>query len=148
MLKEIPSHHGWFLRREASPMAPGYFHPHVHILLHVKPGYSSGRNCMSEAKWSTAWEKVLPGELRSTQGRPVLVESVDSPESVVRYITKSPFLKANGKPNSFESDDERLVHRIEAAIHLNTLITATARMRRYVASGTLSLSGPDEPEAE
>jgi hypothetical protein len=103
---------------------------------------------MSEAKWATAWERVLPEELRSTQRRPVLVESVNNPESVVRYITKSPFLKANGKPNSFESDDQRLIHHIDAAMQLNILITATARMRRYLDYGTLSMSGPPELEAE
>jgi hypothetical protein len=148
MMRNIPGLQGWWMRREASPAAPGYFHPHVHILLHVKPEYSSGRNCMSEAKWTAAWERVLPEELRSTQRTPVLVESVNNPASVVRYIAKSPFLKANGKPNSFESDDHRLIHRIDAAMQLNILITATARMRRYLDYGTLSLSGSSEPEAE
>jgi Replication protein len=148
MLSAIPSLQGWFLRWEASPAAPGYFHPHVHILMHVKAGYTSGRNTMSAAKWAKAWTQAIPEELWSTQRHPAFVESVRNLQSVVRYISKSPFQKANGRPNSFESDDERMMHRIEAAIHLNSLLTQTAKMQKYRSGGTLSLSGPSEPETE
>jgi hypothetical protein len=78
----------------------------------------------------------------------VLVKSVRSLKGVVRYITNSPFLKANGRTNSFESDDHCLIQRIDAAMHINIPIAETARMRRYVASGSRSLSGPAESDAE
>jgi hypothetical protein len=64
------------------------------------------------------------------------------------FRAKSPFLKANGRTNDFESDDERLLHRTSASMHLNMFITATTRMRRYLDCVTLSFSGPPEPEAE
>jgi Replication protein len=70
MLKGIAALRGWFIRKEVSrSINPGYYHPHLHVLLHVAPGYTSGRNTMSLAKWGEAWMRAIPEELQ-VQGRP------------------------------------------------------------------------------
>lgn len=35
------------------------YHPHLHVILAVKPGYFSGKNYLSQAKWTELWKRAL-----------------------------------------------------------------------------------------
>ncbi|HKF50657.1 MAG TPA: protein rep [Terracidiphilus sp.] len=134
MLKAVPSLRGWFIRKEVSRSpSPGYYHPHLHVLMHVAPGYTSGRNTMSREKWSAEWMRAIPEELQ-VQGRPDYepadVQSVTDVEGIVKYITKSPWHDAFGP---------RIEDGIDDAVEIDALLFAIARTRRYAASGTLKL---------
>ncbi len=134
MLKGIPSLRGWFIRKEVSrTSSAGYYHPHLHVLMHVSPGYTSGRNTMSRAKWREAWMRAIPEELE-VQGRPdhdpVDVQSVTDVEGIVKYVTKSPWHDASGA---------RIEESIDDAVEIDALLFAIARMRRCSYFGTLTL---------
>jgi len=134
MLKGIASLRGWFIRKEVSrTINPGYYHPHLHVLLHVAPGYTSGRNTMSLAKWRDAWMRAIPQELQ-VEDRPdydpVHVQSVPSVEGIVKYVTKGPSHDARGT---------EIEESINDAVEIDALLVAIARMRRYSCSGTLTL---------
>ena len=134
MLKGIPSLRGWFIRKEVSrTSSAGYYHPHLHILMHVAPGYTSGRNTMSRRKWREAWLRAIPEELQE-QGRPdydpAHLQSVTNVERTVKYITKSPWHDANGTDIEESIDD---------AVEIDALLFAIARVRRYSCFGTLTL---------
>ena len=134
MLKGIPSLRGWFIRKEVSRTSwGGYYHPHLHVLMHVSPGYTSGRNTMSRAKWREAWTRATPQELH-VQGRPdydpAVVQSVTDVERIVKYVTKSPWHNASG------TDIEE---SISDAVDIDALLFAIAGMRRYSCSGTFKL---------
>jgi Replication protein len=134
MLKEIPSLRGWFIRKEVSRApSPGYYHPHLHILLHVAPGYTSGRNTMSRAKWRDAWTRTIPEELQVQERHDhdlVDVQSVTNVEGIVKYLTKGPWHDASGTDVEQSIDD---------AVEIDALLFATAGMRRYSCFGTLTL---------
>lgn len=129
MFRQIPSLEGWFMRPEASASGPARYHPHIHALLHVKPGYHSGRNCMSSAKWRAAWSAALPEPLHSVQSVPVLIKRVDDVNRLVRYLCKSPWHRAH-----LGTIDEK----IESVIRINEQIRAMAGLRRYACFGSLA----------
>jgi hypothetical protein len=134
MLKGIPSLRGWFIRKEVSrSLRAGHYHPHLHVLMHITPGYSSGRNTMSLAKWRDAWIGAIPEELQ-VQGRPDYepadVQNVTNVEGIVKYVTKSPWHNASGT---------RIEESISDAVEIDALLFAVAGTRRYSCSGTLRL---------
>ncbi len=131
MLRSVPSLNGWFMRQEAKPSSPGRYHPHIHVLMDVKAGYSSGRNCMSVLKWRGLWEAALPDDLHSVQQKPVVIKSVYDVAGIVKYLCKSPWSKAHG-----ETFEEKLL----SVIRISDQISDMARLRRYASSGTLSVT--------
>jgi len=134
MLNGIASLRGWFIRKEVSrTINPGYYHPHLHVLLHVAPGYTSGRNTMSLAKWRDAWARAIPVELQVLDRPdydPVDVRRVTKVEGIVKYVTKGPWHDVSGT---------EIEETINDAVEIDALLFAVARMRRYSCSGTLTL---------
>lgn len=130
MLGQVPSLRGWFLRQEVSRYRDGMFHPHIHVLLDTKPGYHSGRNCMSVLKWEQAWASSLPTDLHNVRSAPVVVDRVKDTEEdmrrVLHYICKSPWEN---------SGDDDLEVSVDSALGITDQIEAMARMRRYACSG-------------
>ncbi len=134
MLRGIASLHGWFMRQEVSWHARDLFHAHLHILLDAKQGYHSGRNCMSEAKWRDRWLSLLPEDLHNVQSRTAVIQRLGTTQEdrqrTLHYICKSPWEGTEG--DSTEGLEE-------AAFAITDQIKATARLRRYASSGTLSI---------
>lgn len=134
MLRQIPSLRGWFLRQEVSRYRDGMFHPHIHVLLDTKPGYHSGRNCMSVRKWEQAWAASLPSDLHRVQSAPVVIARVkdtqDDFRRVLHYICKSPWEN---------SEFDGLEGTVDSAVGITDQVEAMARLRRYADFGSLSI---------
>jgi hypothetical protein len=134
MLRQVPSLSGWFMRQEVFHHQDRMYHPHLHVLLDTTRGYHSGRNCMSEEKWTRLWLSILPKELHNLQSPPAKIARMGNRDRdltrTLRYLCKSPWEGTDG---------DGLEGTVDTALRITDQIKATARLRRYASSGTLSI---------
>jgi Plasmid rolling circle replication initiator protein and truncated derivatives len=107
----------------------GSYHPHIHVLLAVRPSYFAGRNYMSQKEWRERWRQALKAEYdprvdiriakaKKVEGDPSTeTESEHAPISAVleatKYATKPNFVM----PQATEAEANQTTRVLAKALH-------------------------------
>jgi plasmid rolling circle replication initiator protein Rep len=97
--------HGWIRSLEVTRSVDGTAHPHFHCLLMVPAGYFSGKNYLSQQKWTDLWRDCMRLDYQPMVNVQAVKEKKGTDQTIVEAILET--IKYTVKPDDLVGDGKQ-----------------------------------------